>query len=202
MAASEIENPTETEEIVENPVAVLRKNRELLADLARMKDRTSALEEAARALGVADDDLADPRAFVAKRAEERKVADTRARTIREAALTTIAAEQRIVHGDLEATLAKVLGDARVTVAPDGKVSGLAEALERLAPKRAAPVPPPPGGVMNWRDSIHHKSTVTDFAELQAQGPAAVARFAESNPDQYAALREDWQRRLAKPERRG
>lgn len=182
-------------EEVRDAAAVLAKNKGLLADLAKLKSRAGHLEELARTLGVADADLADPRAFVAKRAEERKAADTRARAITENALRAIAAEGRLVKGSLDEVLAKLV--ANPDIKADGK-EGLDAALWELAPRRPSPVPPPPGGVTNWRDSIHYKPTVKDFAELQAQGPEAVARFAESNPGQYAALRADFERQLANP----
>lgn len=148
-------------------------------------------------MGLDDSALADPRAHVAKRAEERKAADARTRTIREAALVAIARDQRVPKGDLEEILSKLVADP--SIGPDGK-EGLGAALHKLAPRRAGPVPPP-STPMDWRDSIRFKPAVKDFAELQSQGPEAVARFAASNPDQYAALRADYERRLARPERR-
>ena len=141
MTEPEIETP-EPEETVENPVAVLRKNRELLADLAKLKDRAASLEDLARDFGVDDAALADPRAHVAKRTDERKASDERTRTVREAALTKIAAEQRIVSGDVEELLSKLLADPGVTI-EDGKVTGLDDALSRSAPKRGGRAPGSP-----------------------------------------------------------
>lgn len=195
MTETEIETP-ETEEHVENPAAVLKKNRELLADLAKLKDRTASLEDLARDFGVDDAALSDPAATVAKRGEERKATEERNRTVRTAALTKIAAEGRVVTGDLDEILAKVASDPKVTIA-DGKVTGLDEVLAKIAPKRAAPGPPDTR--MRAEDA---KPVLKTWEELQALGYTAVSRFATERPEKYRELREEFERRLARPERRG
>jgi hypothetical protein len=194
------EPPTETEEHVENPAAVLKKNRELLADLAKLKDRASQLEDLARDLGVNADALADPRATVTKRAEERQAADARARTIREAALVKIATEGRTVR-DIEEVLAKVLADPDVKL-ENGKVTGLDRALKD-APRKAAPgLPAVP--VRGWHEATGSYRSATagpapeTFEQLVERGPEAIASYAREAPEGYAKLREDWQRRLANP----
>ena len=182
---------TETEEHVENPAAVLKKNRELLADLRAAKERTAALEEVARDLGLDDAALADPKAHVARRAEATKAARERERLVKEAALKTIASEQRIVRGDVEELLAKVAVDPRVTVDADGKVN-LADVLERAAPKRAAP------GFPDTRKRAEDVAPgLATWEELQSTGFDAVQRFASEHPARYAALRDDFEKKLAK-----
>lgn len=195
MTETEIETP-ETEEHVEDPVAVLRKNKALLADLAKLKARAAGLEDLARDFGVDDAALVDPRAHVAKRAEERKATEERTRTIREAALTKIAAEGRVVTGNVEELLAGVAGNPDVKIA-DGKVEGLDAALSRIAPKRAAPGPPDTR--MRAEDA---KPALKTWEELQALGYSAVSRFATERPEKYRELREEFERKLARPERRG
>jgi len=190
---SEIETPPEE---VRDPAAVLATNRRLLAQVAGLKARAASLEDLGRALGLADEDLVDPAATVAKRGEERKASEERNRTVREAALTKIAAEGRVVTGDVEELLVKVLADSRVKV-EDGKVTGLGDAFEKIAPKRAAPGPPDTR--MRAEDA---KPALKSWEELQSLGYSAVSRFATERPDKYRELREDYERRLARPERRG
>ncbi len=198
MPEPEIETPIETEVTVEevrDPAAVLRKNAQLLSDLRAAKERSAQLEDLARDLGVPDDALADPRAHVAKRAEERAASETRTARVREAALLAIAKDQRVPKGDLEELLSRVVSDTNVKI-EDGKVTGLEAALSKLAPKRAAPGPP------DTRKRAEDVKPIGSWEELQALGYNAVSRFASERPDKYAALRADFERRLAKPERRG
>lgn len=183
---------TEPEEHIENPAAVLKKNRELLADLKNLKERTSSLEELARAVGLDDAALADPRGHIAKRAENAAAEEQRTRVIRETALLKLAAEGRTVSGDIEAVLGKVVSDPNVKI-EDGKVTGLDGALAKLAPKRAAPGAPSPWSGMTMQRPAAPKS----FEELQSRGTAAVSAFAAQSPEAYASLKADFDKRLAK-----
>jgi len=190
MTEAETETVEAPVEEVHDPVAVLRKNKELLGDLAKMRDRAAALEDLARDLGLDDAALADPKAAIARRAEERQAADARARTIREAALVKIATEGRTVR-DIEEVLAKVLADPDVKL-EDGKVTGLDAALSKVAPKKVAPGFP---DVNSYRP---RPTAPESFEALVERGPEAIASYAREAPEGYAKLREDWQRRLANP----
>ena len=203
MTEAEIETPTETEEHVENPVAVLKKNRELLADLKATKDRAAALEDLARDLGLGADALADPRGAVARRAEDRTAAEHRARVVKEATLRKLVEARRTPSEGVDALVGKVLADASVTVDGDGKVVGLEKAIERAQPKRVAPgLPAVP--VRGWHEaSGSYRSAAAGpapetFEALVERGPEAIASYAREAPEGYAKLREDWQRRLANP----
>ena len=186
---------TEAEEHVENPVAVLRKNRELLCDLKAAKERAGQLEELARNLGLDDADLADPKAHIAKRAESAKAAEHRARLVREAVLTKIISEQRTVTGPVEDLVAKALADPAVTLDGD-KVTGLDAAL-RDAPKRPTPGLPTVAGL-----KARPEAAPASFGELLQRGPDAVKLFSQRSPAVYQSLKADFERKLAKPERRG
>lgn len=203
MSEAEIENPTEPEEHVENPAAVLRKNRELLSDLAKMRDRAAALEDLARDLGLDADALADPRAHIARRAEDRTASEHRARVVREATLRKLVESRRTPFEGVDALVGKVLADATVTVDGDGKVLGLEKAIERAQPKKVAPgLPVVP--VRGWHDATGSYRSATagpapeSFEALVERGPEAIASYAREAPEGYAKLREDWQRRLANP----
>ncbi len=192
MAETEITETevTETEEHVENPAAVLKKNRELLADLKAAKERNAALEELGRTLG--DDAVADPRAFLAKRAETTKAADHRARVVKEAVLTRLIDEGRIVpKGGVDEVVKKVLADPAVKLDGD-QIVGLDSVLSAI-PRKASPVPP------NLRHPYSEPVPKT-LEELQAKGPGAVQAFAQRSPAVYQSLRDDFQLRLAKGER--
>ena len=189
----------ETPEEVHDPAAVLRKNRELLSDLKAAKERTSSLEELARTLG-GDEALADPKAFLGKRAETAKAEGERARVVREAALKTIATEQRVIKRDIEEALSAIVADPESKVDDAGKVS-LGKAFERVAPKKAAPVNPS-NPVRGWDETTgtYRSSSAgpASFEELQKLGASAVESFASKSPEAFAKLRDDWQRRLANP----
>lgn len=201
--AETIETET-TEEHAENPDAVLRKNRELLSDLAKLRDRNLALEAVARTLG--DEAVADPGAFLTRRAEATQAAEHRARVVKEAALKALATEQRILKIDLEEALAAILADKETTVGADGAVS-FGRTLERLAPKRPSPMPWS-NPVRGWDEATGVYRSASDgpapktYEELQARGTAAVQLFATQSPETYQTLKADFDRRLAKPERRG
>lgn len=192
MTEAETETTETPEEHVENPAAVLKKNRELLADLKNTKERTAALEELARDFGLDDAALADPRAHIAKRAETTKAADHRARVVKEAVLTRLIDEGRIVpKGGTDEVVKKVLADPSVKVDGD-QIVGLDSILSAI-PRQASPVPP------NLRHPYSDPVPKT-LEELQAKGPGAVQAFAQRSPTVYQSLREDFQRRLAKGER--
>jgi hypothetical protein len=193
MSEAEIENPTESEERVDNAVAVLKKNRELLSDIAKMRDRAAALEELGRALG-GDDAVADPRAFLTKRAEESKAAEHRARVVREATLRKLVESRRTPFEGVDALVGKVLADATVTVDGDGKVVGLEKAIERAQPKKVAP------GLPDVNSYRPRPTAPESFEALAGRGPEAVSLYAAQSPERYAELRADFERRLAKPER--
>lgn len=187
----ETETPVETEETVENPAAVLAKNRALLADLAKLKTRTAALEDLARDLGIADDDLADPRAAVAKRAETSKTAAERARAIREAALRKVASgDRRFGETELEEILGKIVADPSVTINDAGKVD-IGKALDRAVPRRPAPGLPPVNSL-----KARPVNPPATFEALQALGSVAASQFALAHPKEYGELRADFERKLA------
>lgn len=186
----ETEIPVETEEHVENPAAVLKKNRELLSDIAKMRDRAAALEDLARDMGLDAEALADPRAAIARRGEESKAARERERVVREAVFTKIHDEGRHAKEGLEAAMAKVLADPGVKL-EDGKVTGLDAALSRLAPKKAAPGLPDVNSL-----KARPVNPPATFEALQALGSVAASQFALAHPKEYGELRADFERKLA------
>lgn len=187
---------TVVEEHVENPAAVLRKNRELLADLKATKDRAAALEDLARDLGLDADALADPRAHIARRAEDRTASEHRERLVKEAVLTALVEERRTPKTSVEDIVKAAVADPDVKL-DNGKVTGLDRAL-KAAPRKAAPMMPPSGPMNSWE---RVKPTAPEtFEQLAGRGPEAVSLFAQQSPERYAELRADFERRLAKPER--
>lgn len=194
MTEAENETVEAPVEEVHDPVAVLRKNKELLGDLAKMRDRAAALEDLARDLGLDADALADPRAHIARRAEDRTASEHRARLVKEATLRRLVESRRTPFEGVDALVGKVLADATVTVDGDGKVVGLEKAIERAQPKKVAPGFP---DVNSYRP---RPTAPESFEQLAGRGPEAVSLFAAQSPERYAELRADFERRLAKPER--
>lgn len=213
-------NETEITETVETPVeevrdpaAVLAKNRTLLLEMKAMKDRAAALEDLARDLGLDADALADPRAHIARRAEDRTASERRERLVKEATLRKLVESRRTPFEGVDALVGKVLADASVTVDGDGKVVGLEKAIERAEPKKVAPgfpvnpvrgFDPKTGTYRSYDPETGALRSATagpapeSFEALVERGPEAIASYAREAPEGYAKLREDWQRRLANP----
>lgn len=195
-----------------NPDALAKKNRELLGEVKKLKERFKVLETAATAAGV---DPADPAGFITRRD-----AEIRAKADRESRVRDAVKDHLLEGGHrLDRKLVSVLisgatADSSVTIDGDGNPGGVPEyvegwlsSLKGSAPKadsglspsgtRPSSSPPPPG--RPWREAERPKGPAT-FTELAKQGPAAVKAFQERNPAGYAELHKAHLQGLQNPTR--
>lgn len=191
----------ESDLAVRDPEAVLKKNAELLGELKKVRDKHSALEAAASAVGV---DVADPAGFVVKHEQAQRAKAQRETKVRDAVKDDLI--ERGVKLDKRVISAIVTGataDESVTLDENGGPSGVTKyvdlwlsALKGGTPKPAPGIPdtsakpsPAPGA-----------NVEPTFADLTKQGPEAVAAFAQRDPARYAALREAHFQALKTPSR--
>jgi len=203
----------ESDPAVRDSAAVLKKNQELLGQLKKIKDKHSALEAAASAVGI---DVADPAGFVVKHEQAQRAKAQRETKVRDAVKDDLL--ERGVKLDKKLVSAIVTGataDESVTLDETGGPSGVTAyvdtwlaALKGGASKPSAPgLPdmsarpsPPPPGKPRSDGAASGASVEPTFADLTKQGPEAVAAFAQRDPARYAALREAHFQALKNPSR--
>lgn len=197
--------PAEPESLVSdaNPEALAKKNRELLGELKKVKERFKVLETAATAAGV---DPSDPAGFIARRdAEARAKADREIR-VRDAVKDhLLEGGQKVDRKILSVLISGAIGDPSVAIDEKGDLSGVPEyvngwltSLNNAAPRRVAPGLPP---VTSLRAPNPGDATgPANFTELTNQGPAAVKAYEERNPARFAEMREAHIQALRNPTR--
>ena len=182
-----------------NPEALARKNRELLGELRKVKERFKVLESAATAAGV---DLADPAGFVARREAEARAQAERESRVRDAVKDHLLdGGHRIGRKILSAVIAGAIGDSSVAIDEKGDLSGVPGYVDSWLSslKGAGPKVPAPGLPITSKEP-DPKSSLPSFTELANQGPAAVKAFQERYPDRYAELRDAHYQAMRAPTR--
>ena len=191
----------ESDPAVRDPEAVLKKNAELLGELKRVRDKHSALEAAASAVGV---DVADPAGFVVKHEQAQRAKAQRETKVRDAVKDDLL--ERGVKLDKKLVSAIVTGataDESVTLDETGGPSGVTAYVDLwLSALKGGTSKPAPGfpDTSAKPSQPHSARAEPTFADLTKQGPEAVAAYAQRDPARYAALREAHFKALQNPSR--